>query len=382
MILFTKDINTNKLRMAYNNDIIRFYSNATSPAEYAEVALRDLGGTSDLFRVRLYPDPQGKFFLNLRPYITSLINSREFEDTLETDIESGDPASFVYEFTESTYFNRSLIIKVANAEDSEPSRIYNLTWLAGVEQIGNPLSYKKTDIVVLSPLQKLSNNQHYFKYWQGYPFDIAFYAAQKDFALRNNTNGFSQNLRIKGYISRLFLSDGRTDETLEGLLPLVEGRNSLSLQFPNQQKCITLDKEPYKCGVYVKWLNKYGGYSYWLFENTYSVDRSTKYLGELERDNTNLEDTKTRTVQIGKESQDTLKVVAELLTEEERTIVEGIIDSPKIYLFTGQPYSRSGARDWMEVTLKTSSIRTKNPRQPLTNFAFDLELPMRYTQVL
>ena len=152
MILFTKDINTNKLRMAYNNDIIRFYSNASSPAEYAEVALRDLGGTTDLFRVRLYPDPQGKFFLDLRPYITSLINSREFEDTLETDIESGDPASFVYDFTEGTYFNKSLVIKVANTEDSEPARIYNLTWLAGVEQIGSPVSYKKTDVLVLSPL--------------------------------------------------------------------------------------------------------------------------------------------------------------------------------------------------------------------------------------
>ena len=74
--------------------------------------------------------------------------------------------------------------------------------------------------------------------------------------------------------------------------------------------------------------------------------------------------------------------MAELLNEEERRIVEGLIDSPKIYLFTGRPYGRSSYRDWLEVTLKNTNVRLKNPKQPLVNFAFDLELPLRYTQTL
>ena len=134
--------------------------------------------------------------------------------------------------------------------------------------------------------------------------------------------------------------------------------------------------------MYFKWLNKYGGYSYWLFENTWSLDRSSKYTGELDRDTANLDEMFARTAQLGKESQDTIKVVAEHLNEEERGIVEGLVDSPKIYLFKGRPFSRSSARDWIEVTLKNTNVRLKNARQPLVNFAFDFELPIRYTQTL
>jgi hypothetical protein len=184
----------------------------------------------------------------------------------------------------------------------------------------------------------------------------------------------------------MVFSNGDDDETLEDILPLAEGYNTLRVMQLDTEadtdKFISLHKVPYKQGVYLKWLNALGGYSYWLFEDTYSIDRSTKQLGELDRDNDNLEDTFGRSIQIGKESQDSLKIIAELLTEDERRIVEGILDSPKIYLFTGKPFAQNGYRDWIEVSLKTTSARIKNPRQPLTNFTFDIELPMRYTQTL
>lgn len=191
---------------------------------------------------------------------------------------------------------------------------------------------------------------------------------------------------LRGPVCRLFFSDGRTDETLEDLLPITEGRNNIRFKTTslNQHtyKYIHLDKVPYQCGVYLKWLNKYGGYSYWLFEDTFAIDRSTKYTGEVDNDNANPEDAFGRVLQMGKESQDTIKVTAELINPEERTVTEGLLDSPKIYLFTGQPFARNSYRDWVEVTLKTTSARIKNFRQPLTNFSFDLELPQRYTQTL
>lgn len=389
MILFTKPIAADRLRMAYNNDIIRFYSNLPGQTLFAEVALRSSGSDSDIFRLRLYPDPQGKFFLNLKPYIISLINTRNFEDTLETNIDRGDAATYVYPFTEGTYYNRNLHITVMHEGGTQSNGTYNLTWLAGVEQLGDYHTFRTSDAVVLSPLKKATNSHYYLKYWQGYPFDVAFYANEKDFTLKNTTLQMERNMRIAGYVSRLFLSDGRTDDAIDGLLPLVEGRNELVMAFNSRSllarpktRYISIDKVPYKCGMYLKWLNKYGGYSYWLFENTWSLDRSSKYTGELDRDNANLDEMFARTAQLGKESQDTIKVVAEHLNEEERGIVEGLIDSPKIYLFTGRPFSRSSSRDWTEVTLKNTNVRLKNAKQPLVNFAFDFELPARYTQTL
>src|SRR5690606_24397330 len=187
-------------------------------------------------------------------------------------------------------------------------------------------------------------------------------------------------------VKRLVVSDGRTDVSLESQVPLINGINTLRYMSGSTPKAsdkfISLEKMPCREGGYLKWLNKYGGYSYWLFEKTFPIDRSTKYTGELDRDYDNLEQMPARSIPIGKESQDTMKIVAELLTEDESRIVEGLLDSPKIYLFTGKPFAQNGITDWIEVTLKTTSARIKNARQPLTNFTFDIELPQRFMQTL
>lgn len=211
------------------------------------------------------------------------------------------------------------------------------------------------------------------------PFSLL--SLRRNFSLMNETNGLNQTFTQDGSVTRLVFSDGRTDETLETLLPLAEGRNRLKFGF-TQPKWALVEKVPYKCGVYLKWLNALGGYSYWLFENTYALDRSTKSLGEMDSDNNNLDSSFGRSIALGKESQDSMKIIAELLNEDDRRIVEGILESPKIYLFTGQPFARNSSRNWIEVNLKTSSARLKNPKQPLINFAFEIELPQRYTITL
>lgn len=261
-----------------------------------------------------------------------------------------------------------------------------LSWIAGVEQPGSYHNFSVNDLLILSPCKQDSTNNYYLKYWQGYPFDITFYTPDSTMRIDNATNMLSVDFDNLGYGDRLVVSDGRTDMTLENILPFAEGYNQLRFIKPTftggYEKFVTLDKQPYACGVYLKWFNAYGGYSYWLFENTYSIDRRTKHLGEIINDTNNLESTLARTATLGKESRDTIRVIAELLTDEERRIIESILDSPKIYLFSGKPYSQNKYYNWLEVQLTTSNVRLKNPRQPLTNFTFDLELPERYTQTL
>lgn len=379
MITFTPTIDADKLHMAYNNYIIRFSSSLGASPLYCDITLRDV-------EVRLYPDPFGHFFFNFKPYVSALINTRSFNDTTDVEINNVEPSSFIYNFTSGTVLQQPVNIKVTHSPDSIDTATFILSWLAGVEQINDYNSFRVNGLYVLSPFRKLSATEYYLKYWQGYPFDMPVYASGTSLILYNETNLLSANFDATGYASRIFFSDGRTDETLEDLLPLVDGYNRIRLMqggMPStEDKDVLLEKVPFKSGVYLKWLNLYGGYSYWLFEDTYSIDRSTKHLGEIDRDNYNLEEAFTRSHQMGKESQDTIKIIAELLNEDEKRIVEGIIDSPKVYLFTGQPYSRSSSRDWMEVTLKSTAARLRNAKQPLINFSFDLELPVRYTQRL
>jgi hypothetical protein len=379
MITFVQSLNENYLRKAFNNDVVTVYSTTNADALYCDITIGTL-------QLRLYPNPGGQFFFNFRPYVSALINTHNFEDTLHTALMGANPDTYLYNATDGTYLAHDVLFTIGLEGGAVETATYNLAWFAGVEQLGSHHNFNRADSLVLTPFRKDTANHVYLKYWQGYPFDISLYCPAPMVYLSNETTLLSQEFDVPGIISRLALSDGRTDETLETLLPFSDGYNRLRLgasaEAAAADKFIMLEKVPYTCGVYLKWLNKYGGYSYWLFEDTYTIDRSTRPLGELDRSNANLGDTFTRAIQTGRESQDTIKVIAELLTDDERRIVEGILESPKIYLFTGQPYSRSSYRDWIEVSLKTGGSRIKNAKQPLTNFTFDLELPQRYTQTL
>jgi hypothetical protein len=168
------------------------------------------------------------------------------------------------------------------------------------------------------------------------------------------------------------------------LLPFVNGLNELQFLVDdvNQDINLVIDKVDSDCGVYIKFLNKYGRFNYWLLSKNNFRTRSSKYLGELENDFENLEDTTSPTIQIGKAGDEGLKCATEKLNENEKLIFEGIIDSPKIYMFTGERFSKADLTDWMEVRLKTSSFPIKNPNKKRYQYFIELDLPARITQTL
>lgn len=385
-IVFEQPVNESRLRLAYNNDVLRFHSNSVAGSPmYADILVW-------YNTLRIYPAPDGKFYFNFKPYVSAFINTNNFADTVQTDLQTTDPETFVYRGDDGTLLRSDVVVKIYLDDEAATveQQSFELAWLAGVEQLGDFNELNKTKLYVMSPFAKATANRWYIKYWQGYPFDISVYLEEgRSLTLTNQTNGLYQNFdSMPGYVNRLFFSDGRTDETIEDLVPFLQGYNDLKITHSLAEgeaaddKFISLDKVPYTCGVYLKWLNKYGGYSYWLFENTSTIDRATKSQGDFYTDNENLSNTFNRSINLGQTTQDTLRVVAELLNEDERRIVEGILDSPKIYLFTGQPFAQNDYREWIEITLKSNSARVKNPKEALTNMALDFELPQRYTQTL
>ena len=379
MIHFVQPLEPERLRTAFNNDVVRFYTDLSAEPNHADVTL----GTGPT--IRLYPAPDGRFYFNFKPYVTTLINTSNFEDTLQTELTVNDVTSFALP-APGIALQLEVTINITAAYDVTDSATLTLNWLAATQQLGSYRALAVEDVHVLTPHRTDAANGHYLKYWVGYPFDISFYSTPGTLGITNQTNLLSQNIPLAEGGTRLFFGDGRTDETLEDLLPLNDGFNTLQLLRTGdadiKTQFITIEKEANCSGVYLKWFNAQGGYSYWLFADTYSIDRSAKSLGELDRDFENLPDTFGRTTQTGRQSQDTVKIVAELLTPAQRDIVQNILESPKVYLFTGQPYSRSSYRDWIEVSVKTSAARIRNARETLTNFAFDIELPERFTQML
>lgn len=375
MIIFTEDINDDKLRMAYNNDVVRFYDNSGIAPLYCDITIGSTG-------VRIYPGPAGQFFFNFKSYITSLINTRNFVDTLVPDIES----TWVYNADDGSYLSLDVEFEIKLIDNTLVSSTYNLQWISGAEQYGGFVGYRKHDQYILSPFNKFSANDYYIKYWEGYPFDISLYIPNGSVYMVNQTLMQTAHFNTIGHVNRIVFSDGRSDVSIEDIWPIADGYNKVRVQAAetesDKDRFLTIEKIPYKCGVYIKFLNKYGVYSYWLFENTYSVEGSSRYREDAFSGFNNINEDYSSITQTGKEGQRTFRVTSDLLREEEVLILQDIIDSPKIYLFTGAPLSRNGQYDWIEVILKTGNIRIKNPRQELVPFNLEFELPQRETQNL
>ncbi|MDI9256329.1 hypothetical protein [Flavobacterium sedimenticola] len=378
-ITFSKDISTIKLLMAYNNNIVEFSSNSTQVPIKCEVTGFNINAV-------IYPSPSGNFYFNLMEYIKAEINTNNFTDTIVPALDGTNDDSFTYDSTDGHYLNDTVLFKIIFDDASFETASRDLKFLSGVEQLE---SWKKNEILIasanymiLSPVKDRTNNTTYLKYWDGYPFEFSFYTNyhHDNFKLINTTNAQDYTFAAKGRVTSLYLSDGRTNETIENFLPLVDGLNVLRIEHDTvlQDPIINLRKEDSDCGIYIKFLNKYGKWNYWLFSEQHYRNRATRYESELGNDFKNISETVSPTLQSGKTASDSIKCYYEKLNEEERTILDGIIESPKILLFTGERFSKAEPSDWIEVTLKGNSFQLKKPKTNFYNIELEFELPNRY----
>ncbi len=382
MITFSKDIATDRLLYAYNNNVVRFASDNAQVPDYCTIT--GLG-----FTVRLYPTPSGDFRFDFKEYAMAVVNTKRFADDLQTNLINGDASSFTYDVTDGTFIEGIVSFEIYFPDETTESVTRNLKFLAGVVQLEN---YKKQeilaveDIAILSPVASRTSNTVNLKYWEGYPFEFSFYTAEPSvpFALINTTNGLNYDFEAKGKITSLWLSDGRTNVTLEDFLPLVIGANRIVTTnedvFPIFQ--LNIEKVDSECGVYVKWLNHLGRWNYWLLHKNSYRDLNSKYSEEIDNDFRNLNETTSPMLQTGKVTNELIKCNSGKLTAWERDIFIGILSSPKIMLFVGERFARASVESWIEVTLKTSTLRTYDARKKTYKYNVDFELPTRYAQRL
>jgi len=383
-IIFTKDIASDRLLMAYNNNIVRFGSDS----ELIPATGQIIGLGIDAL---LYPHPNKTFYFNFQEYVTSLINTKNFVDDLDYDLIDGDVNSFIYDVADGCYLEGDVTFKINFTDGTSESITRSVHFIAGVEQLEtykkNRIDLIENNIVVLSPVQTRTNNSTYLKFWEGYPFEFSFYNGQypdAELKLLNRSNGLDLDITSKSKVNSLFLTDGRIDVSIEDFLPLLIGHNDLAISVDDvdQNLNLIINKIDSECGVYVKFLNKYSKWNYWLFSPAEDRQRTSKYLTEISNDFKNLEDTQASTIQSGKVGDESLKVIAKRLTQNDKLILEGIIDSPKILLFTGERFSKADASDWMEVRLKTTSFDTKLPNTKIYSPLFEFDFPERYAITL
>lgn len=379
-IFFLKELDETTLKLAYNNNIVRFFSDSGIAPNNATISVA--GNT-----ITLFPDPSGIFYYNFKDLITTILNQENFVDDLNPDIST----SFVYDWTDKISLTDDVTITINLSNSTTETDTRSITWLSGYVQLKDWKNvYPSSDLLTtnVALLQKNNGNSYYnyfLNYWYGYPFDITYLKISvDDIDVENNTNSIGYVFdEINTPIERLVFSDGRTDTSIEDIIPLQEGINDLFFYGNDYKFNINLNKITDFCtdGIYIKWINSFGGWNYWLFSKG-QTQTKTKDNGSLNNDFENLEDTISPLVSLGKTSANTIKVQQKRIIQQDKILLSDLLDSAKVYLFTGTPFSQNTFNDWIEVNLTNGSFTIENPRSNMYQFDFTLELPPNVTRNL
>jgi hypothetical protein len=377
-IVFNEQLSGNAILPIFNNQIVRFETDNSVPAEFAEIQIG-----SNI--VRLFPNPSGQFYYNFSEIVKSIMNSTNFADNIDFDIDS---VGYVYVWTFNTYWSAFIQYKIVLEDTNEEFDTNNYTFLLASFQLEDfkkryPLFLNKDNTLMFSPFIKDNNQKAYVRYWEGYPFDITVHVSSNSSTLKmtNKTNLLDYDFLTPSNVLRIAFSDGRITQTIDDVLSIQYGYNEMELEADNTIFYFDLIKEENTCGTYLKFRNSLGGWNYWLFPKGHR-NRITRDIGELENDYYSLEQTISPSVQIGKNSSDTITVTTDILNENDMLIMEELIDSPKVYLFTGIPLSKCNSNDWLEISLRTTDFRISNAKNVLNRFNFQFDLPRRTTLTL
>ena len=377
-IAFSKPISTTALLNAYNNNVVEFSSDNVLDSTKCTI---NLGG----FDFVITPI-NNLFRFNYKELLRVLINTNNFTDDILPSLILADETSHVYNDTVNTYLSELVTYTITFSDTSTEQTTNTYKFLKSIEQ----LEQNKVGVVtggngiyILSPFLKATANKYTITYFEGYPFDLSVYVETPGVVtVLNQTNALSHDFAFDNIINRFFLSDGRTTITINDFVPLVDGLNELKLTIGADVIYIDVWKVPSIEGQYVKWQNQYGGWNYWLFNCYHERARKDKDLKTVSNDFNDVSDTTVPIYEMGKTSVDTLTLIADSVGENDQEVLNGILDSPRVYLFTNTRLTQVTDVSWLGVKKKATNTIITDYKSSLKNYKIKIELPPRYTMTL
>ena len=163
------------------------------------------------------------------------------------------------------------------------------------------------------------------------------------------------------------------------------GENNLKIADPanvfgrDLSRSFILNAEYHSCNsLYLRWLDDFGMYRYWMFDKYYVDEFKVDDIGEVLTNFTSLDETDSYSRQIGSEIKNTRKIKASKLSIEEYNYLLSIIESPCVYLFTGKWGYPGTSEYWVKVMLDKTSISRKT-KSNFNNIELNIILPKYYT---
>jgi len=275
----------------------------------------------------------------------------------------------------------------------EPLRIFNI----------DPPTVPTSALSLMRTGEKENSFSQRLKIFKGYPLDIsviAEYSNDKMYFGVNQYDGITLSYLIKNittsptdkldkYVERIIISDGQSMHDVFSSIPnFTKGQlNIISLKdfgTKDSQYTFTIDVVD-ECGVYLKWLNGSGGWSYWLFNKNTRNLINVKPKGVLNKNSGGLSFSADE-INIGQDAEEKIQLVTNGLEYWYWLQLIDIATSPCVYMYMKPKGSLAYENDNVDVWLKLPTISnfkyTAKKETNLYSIGFELELPKIFTQTL
>lgn len=358
-IIFDKEVSQTTLLGSHDDNIVEFHSD--NPLDEVSCNV-DFGSQS----FDITPDPTGKFTYNLKEVVKTLINSNNFRDSLVSDIHN---ENYVQQDNDA-YLAVSVTYRISFQGGTTESISRNYKFVKAVHQ---PIKYADnvidtvTDkITILSPYEQYSKKSFYMPYFEGLPFDFNFYSnAVRNIIVTNKTVNLSTTLSVANGVNRIYVSSGARNWALDSLLPLVYGINQLEFAIegsPTDVITLFLERHEPDCGVYFKYHNQHGGYSYYRCNRIYTEDLIAKTIQAMSPIFKSIEQNFESNFIFGKDSSKTVNLLIELKDRRGQAYLEEILDSPRVEMYLEPQFTRADSTSWLGVRILDGSFEIKNTK--------------------
>lgn len=256
------------------------------------------------------------------------------------------------------------------ADDSTDATNQTYFFLRSVEQIGF-VSNKLLTVQHLLNLPTLTM-------WLGYPFDIARFS-EGDVTVRNlDTTGFKLLTSVDNNTERIWLSRG--DSVITGTGTIIE-KSIANMRLDGVTDVdFTLKIVDTGCdGTYLKWINEFGTWSYWLFNPIHVESINPKSADIFNLDFESIDNTYQTMLAIGKKTDKQRKITAKNLSTEEALQLQSMFLSPRVELYNGSYGDAVTSASWQTVLVSDGRLVTSNTKKLLNNMSATIMMK-QYTQ--
>lgn len=367
-IVFTSE-NQKKPLNAYNNSIVEFGVDEGTPRK----AIIEVEG----YNFEIAPSAQGEFYFNLKEIIKNLINFDQFSDDVE--VRNGE---FVF-LDENLFYFASVKYTVQLDDGAGLSETRSYSYIKSVEQIVR----KKVNEIANEHLKILApcNDQTaHLTMFEGYPFDFSLWSdVNRSVTVRSRRTGMEISLELTKGVNRIFTTNGVLNYGFEQQMPLYIGINELEIKINNvTYVTLFLKKKESECGVYLKWFNQNGSWSYWRFSPIFQNKLKTKTIEEINTDFKNLENSIGNFATTGKEAELNQRLGSGYIDRNELKVLDQILISPKAFLYANQELEPFEINDFKVIDVNDGTNVIESNKNDLDEYQITIRLPKIQTQTL